>query len=358
MRIEGQACAEPVLPVPAVWLLHGKGGSPDGTVSKIKTALDLHWPGLDYVRPMLPHHDSSVPAEESVSFLLSENIPENALLLGVGLGGLVAARLQEMSRDDLQVIAISSPTWADGARLENRALRRMAFYSSRDVVIQDRISAWPALASLSRDFDWLTHDTDQHMKEIVRLVSWYLEGMLAEWIDDVRREALTRRERDLIVWANMAEPRGVSEDWLQPWPGGRPRDFAEIGIAMKSGRSWEVALGDWLHEFVRLKDRRCLQAEPPLWMPCEDRALLAGVADFFARRFSLPRPGWADKPEYFLPNLEYLYYCKPHGISPGDPDFICWPPLDDQALYRKMARTPKEVLRRNVVYEARSLTVL
>lgn len=361
MTTEVKKNAEPVLPIPAVWLLHGKGGSPEGTVSKIETALELHWPGLEYVRPMLPHHDPSVRAEESVEFLLRQNIPQNTLVLGVSLGGLVGARLQEVGRDDLQVIAVSSPTWADGVRIQTHAPRRMAFYSSRDSVIKDRVSAWPQLSSLQRDFDWLTHNTDRHMREIVRLFSWYVEGMLPEWLDRVRRGGATRQELDAIVWASMAEPRSAklaAEDWAVPWSGGRPRDIAEIGMAMKAGSSWEVALGDWLHDFVRLKDSRCLEAEPPLWMTPEDRALLAGVAEFFARRFGLPRPAWVDKPEYFLPKLEIAYYCKPHGMEPDDPEFICWPPLDDQALYRKMARTPRELLRRNVVYEARSLTVL
>ena len=106
-----------------------------GTVAKIETALELHWPGLEYVRPLLPHHDPSARAEESVTFLLQENIPHIALVLGVSLGGLVAARLQELGREDLQVIAISSPTWAGGVRLQKRAARRLAFYSSRDAVI-------------------------------------------------------------------------------------------------------------------------------------------------------------------------------------------------------------------------------
>jgi hypothetical protein len=358
MSNEAETNVQPVLPIPSVWLLHGKGGSPAGTVSKIEAALGLHWPGLEFVRPILPHHDPFVPAEESVDFLLQQGIPQNSLVLGVSLGGLVGARLQELGRADLQLVAISSPTWTDGVTLQAKVPRRMAFYSSRDSVINDRIVAWPQLASLQRDFAWLTHDTDQHMREIVRLVSWYLEGMLPEWVDTIRNPSLTKQERDEIVWRTMAEPHGGSEDWTQPWWGGRPRDFAEIGKAMKAGCSWEVALGDWLHNFVRLKDRRCLDAEPPSWMPREHRALLVGVAEFFARRFALPTPAFVEKPEYFLPELEYLYYCQTHGLEPDDPEFMCWPPLDDRALHLKMARTPRELLRRNVVYEARSLTVL
>ena len=355
---QAEADVQPVFPIPEVWLLHGKGGSPTGTVAKIETALELHWPGLEYVRPLLPHHDASVRAEESVAFLLDRNIPQNALLLGVSLGGLVAARLQEVGRPDLRVMAISSPASADGVSLQAMAPGRMAFYSSHDTVIQDRVSAWPQLASLQRDFDWLTHDSDQHMKEIVRLFSWYLEGMLPQWVDGIRRESLTKEERDEVAWASMAEPHDGTEDWNQAWWGGRPRDFAEIGLAMKAGRSWETALGDWLHEFAQLKDQRCLEAEPPRWMSREHRALMAGVAEFFARRFSLHEVPWVKKPENFLPELEYLYYCQTHDVAPDDPEFMCWPPLDEQALYRKIARTPKELLRHNVAFEARSLAVL
>jgi pimeloyl-ACP methyl ester carboxylesterase len=358
MSVDRRETEEPILPIPAVWLLHGKGGSPAGTVSKIEMALELHWPGLKFVRPMLPHHDPSVRAEESVDFILCQAIPPNALVLGVSLGGLVAARLQELGRSDLQVITISSPTWADGVNLQAKPPRRMAFYSSGDDVINDRIAAWPELTSLQRNFDWLNHDTDQHLREIVRLVSWYIEGMLSAWVDKIRRQSLTRQERDEIVWKNMSEPRGGKEDWNQPWRGGRPRDFAEISMAMKGGSSWDIALSNWLHDFVRLKDRRCLDAEPPTWMSREHRALLAGVADFFSRRFGLSRPVWVDKPEYFLPELEYIYYCETHELATDDPEYLCWPPLKEQALYRMIARTPRELLRRNVVYEARSLTVL
>ena len=56
----------PVLPIPAVYLLHGKGGSPQGSVRKIEEIIAQNWPGLDFVRPQLPHSDPRVLAEESV----------------------------------------------------------------------------------------------------------------------------------------------------------------------------------------------------------------------------------------------------------------------------------------------------
>lgn len=102
-------------------------------------------------------------------------LPHGSLLIGISLGGLVAARLQEVSRGDLHVIAISSPTWADGVKLERPASRRVAFYSSTDSVIAGRVDQWPSLANFSHDFHWLTHNTDQHLfllASLVRACQW------------------------------------------------------------------------------------------------------------------------------------------------------------------------------------------
>jgi hypothetical protein len=346
----------PVLPIPAVYLLHGKGGSPVGTVRKIESILGPRWPGLDFLRPKLPHSDPAVLAEESVEFLHSQEIRQNSLLLGVSLGGLVAAKLQEIDRPDLQVLAISSPTWADGVRLETNADRRLAFYSSSDSVIAGRVDDWPKLASFLRDFAWLSHNTDEHLTSIARLFDWYIEGMLPQWADSIRSTSFTKQERDEIVWASMARSRENSKQWNPSrWNGGRPRTFAEIGEAMEAGWPWHVAWGDWQHEFVFLKDARCLSTEPPHWFAAERRAMMAGTAEFFSRLYGLTKPDWTEKPEYFLPELEYMSYL---ASEPDDPDFMVFPPESEDALYRMMARSPKEMLRRNVVFEARSLTVL
>ena len=162
----------------AVYLLHGKGGSPEGSVKKLEAALIKHWPGLQYFRPLLPHHDPAVSAEESVEALRHMEIPFGATLVGISLGGLVASKLQESGRPDLRVFAISSPTFADGVALESRQEHRTAIYSSKDGIISNRVSNWPALAQ-AYDLDWLSHNTDEHLEEIVRLFHWWLEGTLA-----------------------------------------------------------------------------------------------------------------------------------------------------------------------------------
>jgi predicted esterase YcpF (UPF0227 family) len=105
--LPNETASEAVWPIPAVLLLHGKGGSPNGTVKKLQTVLEQHWPGLEFVRPALPHSDLGVPAQASVEYLLQMQIPYGSLVIGVSLGGLVAAKLQEIGRRDIQVLAIS-----------------------------------------------------------------------------------------------------------------------------------------------------------------------------------------------------------------------------------------------------------
>ena len=69
-----------------------------------------------------------------------------------------------------------------------------------------------------------------------------------------------------MVWKSMAQLRERTEGWdVRKWQAGRPRDFTEVGNAIRAGRSWDLAWGDWLHEFVYRKEARSLAAEPPSW---------------------------------------------------------------------------------------------
>jgi hypothetical protein len=82
--------------------------------------------------------------------------------------------------------------------------------------------------------------------------------------------------------------------------------------------------------------------------------MLAGTAEFFAKLYGLPKPVWVEKPEYFLPELDY-YGCV---ISFGDGQYGLLMPETGAEDYRLRARTPKEFLRHNIILPARDLTVL
>jgi pimeloyl-ACP methyl ester carboxylesterase len=162
----------------AVYLLHGKGGWPGGSVLQLEGVRRKSFPEPRYVRPSLPHgrEKGEQAAEHSIDFLGDLVIEPAALLVGISLGGLVAAKLQETGREDLHVICISSPTWADGVTLEKRVPHRLALYSSQDEVIAGRTSRWPNLADAYYDMPWLTHDTDAHKEALARLIGAYMSG--------------------------------------------------------------------------------------------------------------------------------------------------------------------------------------
>lgn len=166
-----------------IFLLHGKGGSPEGSVKQLEEELRRYYPWSQFSgafhRPKLLHSNPDVLTEESLADLAARNLPTNAAVIGISLGGLVAAKLQESGREDLHVICISSPTWADGVRLERMMPNRLALYSSEDEVIAGRTEQWPSLAE-AHDLAWLTHDTDTHKEKLARLVAAYLDGRSVE----------------------------------------------------------------------------------------------------------------------------------------------------------------------------------
>jgi pimeloyl-ACP methyl ester carboxylesterase len=156
-----------------IYLFHGKGGSPNGSVRLLESTLRPLLPNFDFRRPQLLHHDPEILAEVSLAALPRLNIPDSSIIIGISLGGLIAARFQETLRDDLTVVCVSSPTWADGVRLQRAMPDRLALYSSNDEGIAGRTSAWPSLAE-AHDIPTLTHDTDRHVERLAPLITAFL----------------------------------------------------------------------------------------------------------------------------------------------------------------------------------------
>jgi hypothetical protein len=166
---------------PAVYLLHGMGGSPEGSVSLLQIELEKCGAKQNYVRPLMPHAKPAVPPSESVQYLRSLNLPQAALVVGISMGGLVAAKLQELDRPDLQVICVNSPTYAGDIELNLRMRRRISLYCSGDKVIAGRTERWPQLSE-AYDLPWLTgHDTDKHKRALAFILRGYLEAGRISW---------------------------------------------------------------------------------------------------------------------------------------------------------------------------------
>jgi hypothetical protein len=161
-----------------VFILHGKGGSPEGSSKQIHKCLEQHLPELTGLisRPLLLHSDPSLLAEDSLADLRNRDIPDNSVVIGISLGGLLAAKLQESGRGDLYVICISSPTWADGVNLECMMANRISYFSSKDEVILGRTARWPQLAK-AFDLPWLSHDTDRHKEALTKLIVAQIRGL-------------------------------------------------------------------------------------------------------------------------------------------------------------------------------------
>jgi pimeloyl-ACP methyl ester carboxylesterase len=172
----------PLVEFPKVYLLHGMGGSPDGSVMKLEIELVKCGAQQNYVRPLMPHTDPNVAPSESVENLRGLEIPLGSLIIGHSMGGLVAAKLQEMGRPDLHVFCINSPTWAGDTELQVWMKHRVALYSSADVVIAGRTEDWPMLAEEAHDVEWLNgHDIDPHKEALAHIISCYLQAGYLNW---------------------------------------------------------------------------------------------------------------------------------------------------------------------------------
>lgn len=171
-----------VLNFPSIYLLHGTAGSPEGSVLLLQAELDKCGATQNFVRPLMPHSDPNVQPSESVEYLRNLGIPEGALLIGISLGGLVAAKLQESERSDLYVFCINSPTHAADTELHVWMKHRVSLYCSCDKVIAGRTEDWPLLAAEAHDMAWLNgHDTDPHKEALAYLISCYLQAGCLNW---------------------------------------------------------------------------------------------------------------------------------------------------------------------------------
>ena len=124
---------------------------------------------------MLPQSDGLLSNLSNSELAESWLVPEGALVVGVGLGGLAAALVQETERPDLDVVCVSSPTSHGAIKLEHRMQHRVALYSSQDRAVADRVENWPDLAE-AHDMLHLMHGAHLHPYMLRKLILAHRAG--------------------------------------------------------------------------------------------------------------------------------------------------------------------------------------
>jgi hypothetical protein len=136
-----------------IYVLHGRGGSLEGSARTIADHLPSGLPPV--IRPTLPHSDPGVSAEESYETF---SLYPNSLVIGISLGGLLAAKFEEDQPDfGLKVVTLVSPTHADGLALTpGKRPNLIALYSTDDPVIGTRAN-WEDFTDNAFNVPWMSN---------------------------------------------------------------------------------------------------------------------------------------------------------------------------------------------------------
>lgn len=159
-----------------VCFVHERGGAPDGTVKRLQDLIERSYRRVTYNRPLLPHTNPGVRAEASLEWMdnFTPFLPPGVLLVGIGLGGLLAAKLQEMHPElNLSVFAIAAPTSADFVQLEKKTDQRVALYST---AAGTDGANWPEFTDQAFDVPWLVHDIGPAKYSVAYLLACYMRG--------------------------------------------------------------------------------------------------------------------------------------------------------------------------------------
>lgn len=163
-----------------IYLFHDRGVGPE-TLQKLEEILRNALPDTNYVAPYLPHTHTGISAEDSYNRVNSKfRFPVGSVIIGVGLGGLIAAKIQETARPDLKIVAIAAPTQEDKVILEKKIPGRLALYSTKDDLIKPNTN-WELFSFEAHDYTPLMfHNVEDNNYMLAFLVKTWLEGKSVE----------------------------------------------------------------------------------------------------------------------------------------------------------------------------------
>ena len=102
-------------------------------------------------------------------------VMSNSVLFGFGIGGLLAAKLQEdFPVKGLSVVAINAPTFEGSISLETHVPNRVALYSSAYMPIAGRCN-WSLYAGQAYDMSWLLHGIKNAKYGLAYLLTTYMQ---------------------------------------------------------------------------------------------------------------------------------------------------------------------------------------
>jgi predicted esterase YcpF (UPF0227 family) len=169
-----------------IQLWHGENGhpwEPSSSVKQIEDVLSRGYPEVRFTRPLLAH-DLHYKFDESYSLQWLEDryiqfIAPGSLIVGISLGGLLAAKIQELHPElNLSIFALVAPTSSGNVKLEKPVDHRVSLYSTvADEVIKGHCEDWPKFASHSFDVPWLQHNIDLAKYACCYLISCYMRGL-------------------------------------------------------------------------------------------------------------------------------------------------------------------------------------
>jgi alpha-beta hydrolase superfamily lysophospholipase len=161
------------------YLLHDRG-TPE-VVERLAAimATRVHTDDDFFKLPQPPYEfKEDASALESYRWLSSYLLPEtpcNSVLFGIGLGGLLAAKLQEdYPAKRLSVVAVNAPLYEGSISLSSLVSNRVAIYSSAYTPIAGRCD-WGRYAGQAYDVPWLQHGIKNTKYGLAYLLTAYMQ---------------------------------------------------------------------------------------------------------------------------------------------------------------------------------------
>jgi len=155
-----------------VYLLQGQEDNSGEVVKTISKILAKH-AGVQVAIPHIPEYEE-MRADVALK-VLQDNISHmepNSLLVGISLGGLLAAALQEANPEhNFNVFAISSYTSDVGVMLMEYRVQRISLFSSLE---NSLFNDWRKYTPYTYDVPWLQHGPEISKYTLSHLIYSYL----------------------------------------------------------------------------------------------------------------------------------------------------------------------------------------